>query len=41
MDLGKKIRVVTVERPIPTTVFTTPRPQEVPATPELVPAKRE
>ena len=41
MDLGKKIRVVTVAAPIPATIFTVPKTVEVPATPELVPLKRE
>ena len=41
MDLGKKIRVVTVERPIPAITFTPVKHTEVEATPELVPVKRE
>ena len=41
MDLGKKIRVVTVERPIPAITFTPVKHTEVEATPELVPVRRE
>ena len=41
MDLGKKIRVVTVTRPIPAITFTPVKHTEVEATPELVPVKRE
>lgn len=42
VDLGKKIRVVSVPKPVVAPLFTpVPTPTTVPATPELVPLRRE